>query len=276
MREADVILVGYEEFENLGLRYIATYLEKMGVSTEIYRYDSMEKKPLLDFALKTTPKIIGLSMIFQRMLPDFAELVAFLRSNGINSHVTIGGHFPTADPAAVLEAIPGLDSVVRGEGEYTMLELWRKIDDANAWRGISGITFRENNKIINNEARPLIDNLDDLPFPKRDIEPASHRGLGVAAIIGSRGCYYDCSFCSVRKFYQDSPGPLRRSRSPANVVAEMRRMFDEHGTRVFIFEDDDFLAKNRQQKEWVKKFLSELSDSPLFGNILWLPNRRCR
>ena len=269
MDHVDVLLVGYEEGENLGMRYIAAYLERQGVSCEIVNYDMSVKNRVLRAAVEMKPNIIGFSLIFQRMLPDFAELIALLRSRGIECHFTMGGHFPSANPHAILTAIPGLDSVVIGEGEYTTLELWREINDKNDWRHIPGIAFRKGGEVVLSEPRPLIPELDELPFPKRKETVDTHRGLGIGTLLGSRGCYYNCSFCSVRKFYQTSPGALRRSRSPANVVAEMCQMYDNQGIRIFIFEDDDFLAKNRQQRAWVGSFLDELRDTPLYGNILW-------
>ena len=70
-----------------------------------------------------SPDIIGLSMIFQFMAPDFARVIAALRAAGVTAHVTIGGHYASFAPATLFDIIPDLDTIVRFEGERTIVEL---------------------------------------------------------------------------------------------------------------------------------------------------------
>ncbi len=265
----DVCLIGYEEGENLGLRYIAAFLEKNGVKVALEPYDPGTKAELLQQIRETRPRIVGFSLIFQRMLPDFTELISYLREHGVTAHFTIGGHFPTVEYAAALAAVPGLDSVVRGEGELTLLELFQKIDRPDSWPGIKGLAFRLNGNILGNPPRPLIPDLDILPFPKRNHETQRQRGLGMSTLLASRGCYYNCTFCSIRQFYGESPGPIRRSRSPGNVVSEMTELFHSKGSRIFIFEDDDFLTRNRVQRRWIKEFTREVKAAGIADQIVF-------
>lgn len=264
----DVLLLGYEDEENLGLRYIAAYLKENGVSVEIIPLRSLERDLLLNKILISEPKIIGFSMIFQRMLPEFADLISFLRHREVQCHFTMGGHYPSIEYKKTLDLIPGLDTIVRHEGELSLLELCRNIDDPGRWTRVKGIVFRSTEGIKLTDARPLVENLDSLPFPLRDCQARDHRGLKVSSLIASRGCYHNCSFCSIQEFYREAPGQRRRSRSPENVIKEMRDLF-ESGTRIFIFKDDDFDMITSSQKRWIGLFADGLKRSHLADNILW-------
>jgi anaerobic magnesium-protoporphyrin IX monomethyl ester cyclase len=265
----DVLLVGYEEQENIGLRSIAAYLMKHQVKVKIIPYDALSKEKILIIIRAGNPKIVGFSLIFQRMLFQFGELISYLRQNGITTHFTMGGHYPSIEPKVTLVSIAGLDSVVRGEGEETLLELLHHYNQPETWIQIKGIAYRKNGEIIVTSPRPLIQDLDSLPFPIRWNNPITIRGLGICSILASRGCYYNCSFCSVQQFYKELPGPKRRSRSPSNVVHEMEQEFYKRGVRIFIFEDDDFLTKGQLQRQWYDNFVAELKKTKIANQILW-------
>lgn len=120
-----------------------------------------------------------------------------------------------------------------------------------------------------NSPRPLIQNLDSLPYPLRSDRVATHRGLGISSILASRGCYYNCSFCSIREFYREPPGLKRRSRSPSNVAQEMKQLFIKRGTRIFIFKDDDLPMKGRMHRQWIRDFVHELKKRNITDSIVW-------
>lgn len=265
----DILLVGYEEWENLGLRSIAAFLAEHGVKVHVQPYDSSSRSRVLDAVRRGRPRIVGFSLIFQRMLYDFAALIGFLRANGVTAHFTMGGHFPTVEPAVTLDAISGLDSVVRCEGEHTLLELFNHIDRPASWAGIKGLAYRKNGEIELTPPRPLIQNLDELPFPLRSDQTITHRGLGICPILSSRGCHYDCSFCSIHQFYSQAPGPKRRTRSPHNIVQEIMQLLHQRGIRIFIFDDDDFMMRSRQQQRWIEDFVGELGRNKIADQILW-------
>lgn len=263
-----VVLIGYEEWENIGLRSIAAFLIQHGCPVRIVPFEQPRER-ILTAIREEKPSIVGFSLIFQRMLFEFAGLLAYLREQGITAHFTMGGHFPTIDSESVLTAIPELDSVVRGEGEETLLALLHCIDRPGSWAQIAGLAFKQNGTIVSTAPRPLILDLDSLPYIIRKEPPATHRGLGLFSMLGSRGCFYDCSFCSIHEFYSLLPGPRRRSRSPAHVVDEMEYLFKEHGARIFVFEDDDIFMKGALQRQWIQNFLGELRTRRLANKILW-------
>ena len=264
-----VVLVGCEDEENLGLRYIAAYLESNRVSTAIEPFDPTDHEGLVRRIRSSSPLVVGFSIIFQRMLPDFARAVDRLRDDGVESHLTCGGHFPTLEPEETLASIPGLDSVVRHEGEMTMLELVRNLQNGGKLEDIDGIAYRRSDGVRINTPRALIEDLDLLPFPLRDKPRLAVNGHGVSSIIASRGCVFDCSFCSVQNFYREAPGPARRSRSPANVVDEMQWMADELGVRVFIFKDDDISTRGPKHGAWIEAFAAELEQRCLANRVLF-------
>ena len=265
----DVLLIGYEELENLGLRSIAAYLIQNGVKVKIESCDKRTKDDLLFVIKKENPKIVGFSLIFQRMLFDFADLISYLRYNGITAHITMGGHFPSIEFNGTMDTIPCLDSIIRGEGEETLLELFYNLYQPDNWGQIKGLVYKKNGNTTVNPPRPLIRNLDNLPFPIRSNQTVTMRGLKLCSIISSRGCYFNCSFCSIHQFYSESPGPKRRSRSPSNVVNEMEQLFNERGINIFIFDDDDLSMRGHVQRQWVDDFVKEVKKRNLADNILW-------
>jgi anaerobic magnesium-protoporphyrin IX monomethyl ester cyclase len=267
--KCDILLVGYDKEENLGLRSIAAYLISNGVCTFIEPYDGLSKENVLKRILVSDPNIVGFSLIFQRMLTDFADLIHYLRSSGIRSHFTIGGHFPTMAFNETLEFIPELDTVIRHEGEQTLLELYKNLYMPSSWPQIKGLVYRQNGILNVNSPRPLIANLDLLPYPIRREKIPYHRGLGIVSLLASRGCYYNCSFCSICSFYGSTTGPRRRTRSPLNVVQEMKHLFDRSGARVFIFRDDDLATASAYQRKWLEEFTRGLEKEKIADKISW-------
>ena len=264
-----VLLVGFEEWENLGLRYMAAYLQENGIEAHVQPYAKGGGSEILEAIRAGEPSLVGFSLIFQRMLPDFAELIAFLRENGVGAHFTMGGHFPTVDCDSVFEAIPGLDSIVRCEGEDTLLELARKLDDPAVWRAIKSLAYRGEAGIEVNPSRALRSDLDSLPFPTRPASLPNVRGVRMCSLCASRGCSFDCCFCSIREFYSTAPGPNRRYRSPSNVADEMEVLHKDRDVRIFVFEDDDFAMRSPANKEWIRDFVDALKTRRLADDILW-------
>jgi anaerobic magnesium-protoporphyrin IX monomethyl ester cyclase len=131
------------------------------------------------------------------------------------------------------------------------------------------LVYRQHGRIVSNAPRPLIQDLDSLPWIKRNPRPAIDHGIGIASMLASRGCLFNCSFCSIRQFYGSTTGPLRRVRSPENVVAEMRTLYQDNGVGFFIFQDDDFAARTPEQRRWMAEYLMALEEAGLVGKIGW-------
>lgn len=221
-----------------------------GHDVEIATYRS-DPQPLLDQVRATKPYLIGFSLIFQYMAPDFGRVIAALREAEVTSHITMGGHYPSFDFAEVLHRIPGLDSIVRYEGELTLVELLHCLATGRDWREIDGVAYRlDNGRPHANRLREPVADLDTLPWPDRTSIAYENHPFPTASILGSRGCPWNCSFCSIRPFYEDQGGRLRRLRRPERVVEEMIVLCEERGVSTFLFQDDDFLATGRRAREW--------------------------
>jgi len=248
----DVLLVGAEELENLATRYLAAVLRQHGYSVQLAAFSTAAEMDAVVWQARVTrPRLIGLSVIFQYRAPEFLALAASLRRALPRAHITMGGHFPTFAARELLCDFPVLDSVVRGEGEFALLELVQKLDSPEVWGDVLGLSFRRAGEIVENPPRPLIADLDALPFPARDTPPQHHLGVGYSPIVGSRGCYRDCAFCSIRSFYGSSHGKIQRFRSVPNLVDEMEALVHRFGVRFFVFNDDEWFPAGQARYERV-------------------------
>lgn len=267
-----IFFVAFQEQDNLGIGYISSVLLQAGFSIKIIDFRE-GREEILNQIVRFDPLVVGFSIIFQYHINEFKDLITYLRRHGINCHFCAGGHYPSLRPNDLLSIIPQLDSVVLFEGEYTFLELVQSIYAGKEWRYIKGIAYRNNGSNIMNPLRPLEDDLDVFPPPVR--QPLKEYVLGkkYATILAGRGCFYNCSFCSVREFYSQPPGQVKRVRSPEMVVREMELLYRKLNTAVFMFQDDDFPVAWNKGK-WVAIFCSELKKKGLSEKILWKINCR--
>ena len=249
-RPLRALLVGFQDQDNLGLRYLCSAVRAAGHEPEILTYDT-DPQALIARARAWKADLIGLSLIFQYMTPNFGEVIAALRAAGVDAHITMGGHYPSFDYARVLDEIPDLDSIVRFDGEVTLAEILNCLAEGRDWRGLDGLAHRKDDGTAHSNAlRPPVEDLDTLPRPERADIRYESSPLATASVLGSRGCPWDCSFCSIRPFYELQGGKLRRLRKPAEVVAEMLDLHQNRGVPLFLFQDDDFLATGRRARKW--------------------------
>jgi len=265
----DALFIAYETQENLGVRSIMAVLAEAGYSSTIEPFHPGDYDPLIQTVLRYQPRLVGFSIIFQYTIDDFNLLATRMRQAGVSAHFTAGGHFPSIRPVEVMELIPALDSIVRFEGEYTLLELLQQLSSPWRWGEILGVVYRSDGQTRVNPPRPLIRDLNQLPRPVRGAPRLLSNGVHTASMLASRGCLYDCAFCSIRQFYQGAPGPLRRTRSPDTVVAEMVDLYEKDGVRFFNFQDDDFASKTPEQRQWLNQFLDEMAAAGLPKRIIW-------
>ncbi len=170
------------------------------------------------------------------------------RMFGKGAFICAGGPYPVAMQRRCLEdAGNAMDAVVTGEGEYTSAEIIDRIQNGRGLEGVPGVIARENGKIIENPPRPLITDLDSLPFPARDLlgdaaryipPPGTYKKKPVAVMITSRGCNRRCIYC----FQLDKERKSGiRFRSVENVLKEIELCVNQ-GYREIKFLDDTFAA----------------------------------
>ena len=273
MNRNSVVFIAFEERENLGIGYMHAILSEAGYDISIIDIRK-DKAKILKELQELNPMLVGFSIIFENYIYDFQELIDYLRKNGIQSHFTAGGHFASLRSADLFEISPSLDSMVRFEGERTILDLVNHLHQGKDWKKVAGISYRNTGALVNNALRELEPDLDTFPFPYRPEIKDYALEKKYATLLAGRGCIYNCAFCDIREFYGQSPGPVKRIRKPERVVEEMKYLFKEHECRVFLFQDDDFPVKTNRTEAWVQEFCKALRKRNLNGNVIWKINCR--
>ena len=220
----------------LGLEYIAAYIED--AVDEVHIVDmEMEHRSFQNILNIYRPDIVGITMSATEH-NEGLRLAGIAKKRGIATMV--GGYHPTSVPELML-SYPQLDIVVRGEGEVTVRELVEK----GGPEGVFGVSYKESGRIIHNEDRPFIEDLDSIPFPARHLRQYSYkandRRTDYDVILTSRGCYGRCTFCCEPSMSQ---GRLR-CRSPENVMEEILEISRYHEGRhvSVIIADPNFMGK---------------------------------
>lgn len=268
-----VALIGFQDQGNLGLGYLASTLQNAGYTVKMFDFQR-NRAEILKALQECNPIVVGFSLIFQFYIRQFDSLIRYLRDHGVRCHFTMGGHFPSLSYQETLKLVPELDSVVRFEGEFTLLELVDRLGQGSDWRQIQGIAFRENSHITATPLRQLASNLDELPYPERNFKPEEVLGRKAMPLLASRGCARTCSFCSIHMFYRAAPGKVVRTRKPAEVVREMRQLHEQRGIMIFLFQDDDFPLFGPVWRRWAREFVDELHRNHLPGRVIWKINCR--
>jgi radical SAM superfamily enzyme YgiQ (UPF0313 family) len=237
----------------LGLMYIASALENIGISVKILDAFvlNFSYEKILETIKKESPNFIG---VYSDVLNfnECKKLIKSIKTLLPESFIILGGPFPSSFPAYSMKEIPEIDFCVIGEGEKTTVDIIQKIDK-NSLKKIRGIAFRKNNNVYITKKCDLIKNLDFIPFPARHLVslnkykflPHEFRLIPITTMICSRGCPFGCSFCSRSVF-----GKNYRLRSPENVISEIMKVISDYSIKEILFLDDTFGLN----KSWNEKF----------------------
>ena len=239
-------VVGADFEENLGVGMIAA-AAAAGHRVEIVPFNDPAAAPeLVRRLVAGAAEVIGLSIQFQHRAHEFLSLAHALRAAGFRGHLTAGGHFPTLAWSEVLGGGHGLDSLVLHEGEETIVELLDTLARGGPLDGIPGLALPGSSAPRRTAGRPILESLDELPFPQRYRPHARHLGVPFIPILGGRGCWGACTYCSITSFHRfargHGGGKTLRLRSPENVAAEMALLWHQAGgPSIFCFHDDNLL-----------------------------------
>ncbi|MBF0539302.1 MAG: B12-binding domain-containing radical SAM protein [Nitrospirae bacterium] len=210
------------------------------------------------------PDVVGISVLSVEAASAF-KISQLTKDYNDKCAVVWGGVHPSFLPDDCLRNAE-VDFVVRGEGEYAMLELCQALSrgvvvTSKALSEIQGLSFKNNDRVIHNPARPGVACLDDIPLPDRQNvlyrESIDFKSLG--SMIVSRGCPFRCTFCSSRNFWDKKV----RLRSPENVISEIASLQDAYGSRHIMFWDDSFTINRKV----IEKYCRGIIDSRL--RISW-------
>src|SRR3989344_2134611 len=258
----------------INIGYLASYLIKYGYDVEMWDYnvELFTEKGFADRVQKSNAEVIGIHSKTPTILiaDRFAKIIKRVSKNIV---VVVGGPHCSALPARTLKEFSQFDVCVFGEGEETLLELCEKIKNNLSLEGTFGIAYKVKEgfkrRIIVESRRPLIRNLDDLPFPNRDLisqdkyrKAHVERGIprnvwNVAEIMVSRGCPFKCVYCAGSLNYDR----VVRFRSAKNVLKEIEECIDKYGTDYVNINDDTLTLK--------KDLLYELCDGLKRFGIKW-------
>lgn len=255
----------------INLGYLASYIRQKkgyyGLSILDAEVLGMTFEGIEDYIKKDAPDVVGITS----STPAYISALRIARlckkiDSGIK--VILGGIHPSAFPRQTA-AEEGVDFVVRGEGEITFFELLDAIENKKGYAAIDGLVYKDSGGLRENNPRALIENLDSLPFPARDLmphnlySPPPTKRVSVfkaTSLTSARGCPYSCNFCSARVVWTRR----YRARNPVNVVNEIDDAVSNLGIREFSVTDELFTV-NRQR---VFDFCEEILKRRL--NIAWV------
>jgi radical SAM superfamily enzyme YgiQ (UPF0313 family) len=208
-------------------------------------------KKLIEYIEKTKPDFLAVgSWTFNMTI--VAELTKLFRARNPDTPIILGGINPTFLPEETLKLLPHVNYLVRGEGEYTLLELIQNLSNSKSINDVKGISFWKDGKIVHTSSRPQIDDLDKLPLV--DLEPyfklkeVTKNSFDAFAFPITRGCIGKCSFCSMCALW-----PKLKFFSPRHIIEQSKLIYEKYGLRSII-EADNFLSN----AVWAKKLASEI------------------
>jgi magnesium-protoporphyrin IX monomethyl ester (oxidative) cyclase len=261
MKLALLSIADMESDPPLGLAYIASYLREYGNFGNTIIID---KEDPIERIKKEKPDLVGISSLTHEF-PKANSLAKEIKTE-FNIPVIIGGQHISLMPTHFIQS--NFDIGVIGEGEQTTLELVELFEkegsfDTKKLKSIKGIVYRnERNALKMTEPRPLIEPLDKIPFPARDLlkmkeyyltlRLTTFRKFGIyAGIITSRGCPYNCVFCSPTQFWQKC-----RFHSAKYIVSEIKFLLEKYKLDGVLIFDDLFIAnkvRTKQVADLIKK-----------------------
>ena len=224
-------------------------LTKHGFLSKVFVAEEPAYRDVLEFS----PDIVSYSCITGEQKWVLSS-IRKLKDLGSRAFFVVGGPHPTYFPSMVEN--PLINAVCIGEGEYAALDLAIAFEAGEDPYRIKNLYFNVGGEIVRNEVRPLIEDLDSLPFPDRSYYDR-YRFLAsnpYKTFITSRGCPFQCTFCFnhvLQRMYGNASRYVRR-RSPAQVIEELKEVNAKWGIREVRFSDDHFVLN----VEWLRELVS--------------------
>jgi radical SAM superfamily enzyme YgiQ (UPF0313 family) len=231
----------------LGVLYLAAVLKEKGVEVSVL--DQAAKgltiRETVSWIRAENPDVLGFST-FATSGRTAALISNEVKKENPNVTIVFGNYYATFNPERILRKYPSVDIIVRGEGEQTVVDLASCFENRGRLKDVLGISFRDGSNVASTGERPLIQDLDCLPFPDRSLIDETYHSVIVGAnvaprkftsLVSSRGCVYRCRFCCCTQFARNRWRP----RSVKNTLEELCFLASE-GYEQFVFVDDSFTA----------------------------------
>jgi len=254
------------------LAYVVAVLKKAGIEVEFIDavVEEMSIANFVEAAVRINPDMVVMECSTPSIKYDLLTTKGLKEKINRVFTVLVGSH-PTFFHQEIMEENGFVDAICRGEFDLTVRDLALALMKGENLDKVKGITYRDSDGIRINGDRPLIDNLDELPFPARDIVKNEHYRQGTftgehcTTIVSSRGCPYRCTYCLwPRTLY----GRRFRARSPEDVVDEIEEIVEKYHVDEIYF-DDDSLALNRRRILETCRLINERNIE-----VKWIP--QCR
>lgn len=253
----------YIHHENLGLGLIAANLRKNGYITDLIdlRVQKISEKEIANLLANTGYDLVGMSINYATM-PSAIKIVQYL--TGLpekRPFIVLGGEHTTYSDHETLKFYRNVDGIIRGEGEATFVDLATALENKKPLSEVEGLTYKDDDKIIQNKNRTPVHEIDKLPFASRDIaKQAINADIPIEiGILAQRGCPFPCSFCNAQRFLGNEVMVLR-SRTAQNVVDEMEELLPlfENSYNLLRFYDATFVTKSKSSRKWIDEFCNEI------------------
>lgn len=235
----------------LGLLYVAAQLRASGYRVDLVDMvaEKYTKDDLSRYIDTRQPIMIGLSCATEA-INTALRMCDFIKVCSPGTFTVLGGAHPTFEYRHLI-AQPGVDFVIRHEGELALVQLLDELQQPDPHlENVKGLCWKNRGSPVVNEDRPFIEDLDTLPFPARDlIKMEKYAWPG--SIASSRGCPFSCIFCAAGAM----SGGHYRCRSINNVFTEMEHMVLDLGIRDFLFVDDTFTAHKTRTVKLCEKII---------------------
>ena len=241
----------FDGIEPMGLMYLSAALKTAGHQAEICKAFSREVKRSLS---KFKPQIIGFSLMTGFHIRAL-ELNKRIKKD-YKCFSVVGGPHPTSFPEII--NAEGIDAVCIGEGELAMVELANCLENGDDVTDVANFWIKKNGEIFKNGVRPLIEDLDNIPFPDRELynKYSFRKSYKSKAFLSSRGCPYNCTYCFnhiYKKIYANK-GKILRLRSIDNIIEEIREVKDRYPLKYVFFIDDVFIITEDRLREFSEKY----------------------
>jgi len=259
MRIGLVVVLGGDlvrSTEHLGISYIASYLRTNGYMVEIFEILGLKDASSIEKLRAQSFDVVGFTTTCITM-DNILSIARMVKEANRNTQIVLGGHMATFWGERILKQYEFIDAAIYGEGELTMLEYVKSIEQHINFSEVDGLIYRASGEIFVNKVRVLIEDLDTLPFPARDQFNAHDNRFQYLRICSSRGCLGKCGFCS--SFVGRKQSDFKwRGRSPSNVVDEIEELVKTYNFRTFDFIDSTFEDPGKAGKERIRKISEEI------------------
>ena len=233
----------------LGLAYLASVAREQGDEVSIIDSIAMDYsfQDISREIKKEDPDLIGITSTTS-MMPDAYRVASIAKQYNPSVEIAVGGPHVTFTQEQTLKESPDIDYIVSGEGEVVFSNLLLHLKGKMEINGIRGLAFRKGDRAVVNPPEQLIKDVDSIPMPALDLLPmtryvADKKRFGT--IMTSRGCPYNCIFCSSSLQF----GKIWRGHSTERVIRELSRLVYDYNIHEIEFLDDTFTLNMKRAVE---------------------------